>query len=103
MSTAIEIWNALGFVIPLLQARINIGVSIMKKVFVSGILAASFAVPSLSFAQSTAPVTHASLQAEIVQLQKAGYNPSQKDINYPSGIQAAEAKIAKTQSRQGVQ
>lgn len=103
MSTAIEIWNALGFVIPLLQARITIGVSIMKKVLVSSILAASFAVPASSFAQSTVPVTHASLRAEIVQLQKAGYNPSQKDINYPAGIEAAEAKIAKAQGNQGVQ
>ncbi len=70
----------------------------MKKVFVRGLLTATFFVPALSFAQSTEPVTHASLQAEIVQLQRAGYNPSQKDVNYPEKLQAAEAKIARAQT-----
>ena len=70
----------------------------MKNVLIRGFLAATVFVPALSFAQSTAPVTRASLRAEIVQLQQAGYNPSQKDVNYPEKLQAAEAKIARSRT-----
>jgi hypothetical protein len=35
------------------------------------------------------------LRAELVQLEKAGYNPARgEDPNYPADLQAAEAKVA---------
>jgi hypothetical protein len=50
----------------------------------------------MSFAQqSNAPVTHAQVRAELVQLEKAGYNPCcGKDPYYPAAIQAAVARVA---------
>ena len=65
-----------------------------KNVVIATLIAASFAAPTLSFAQASAPVTHASLIAELAQLEKAGYNPAVPDPSYPASLQAAEAKIA---------
>src|SRR5258708_28136846 len=65
------------------------------KLVQSLIVAAVFAVPAVSsFAQSNAPVTRAEVKAELVQLEKAGYQPGRDDPNYPADIQAAEAKVA---------
>jgi len=59
-------------------------------------LASALAAPAISFAQqSNAPVTRAQVRAELVQLEKAGYQPSRgNDLYYPAGIQAAEARVA---------
>jgi hypothetical protein len=48
-----------------------------------------------SFAQSSQPLTRAQVRAELVQLEKAGYNPATaNDYDYPANIQAAEARVA---------
>jgi hypothetical protein len=58
-------------------------------------LASALAVPAVSFAQqSNAPVTRAQVRAELVQLEKAGYQPGRDGPQYPDDIQAAEAKVA---------
>lgn len=57
------------------------------------IVAAALAVPASSFAESQ-PVMRAQLKAELVQLERAGYNPSMDRTTYPAQIQAAEAKVA---------
>lgn len=58
------------------------------------LIAAVFAAPIASFAQSTqAPVSRAQVRAELAQLEKAGYDPHDW-IHYPENIQAAEAKVA---------
>lgn len=58
------------------------------------IVAAAFDVPAVSsFAQSHA-VTRAQVKAELVQLERAGYNPSLDRTTYPAQIQAAEGKVA---------
>jgi type II secretory pathway pseudopilin PulG len=64
-------------------------------------LAASVALPTLAFAQNdNSPVTRAQVRAELVQLERAGYSPATgENPNYPSDIQAAEAKVASEQSR----
>jgi hypothetical protein len=46
------------------------------------------------FAQSNQPVTRAQVRAKIVQLEKAGYDPSSAPIDYPAGLEAAEARVA---------
>jgi hypothetical protein len=54
------------------------------------IVAALVAIPVASFAQSQqAPLTRAEVRAELVQLQKAGYNPSSDNTQYPRNIEAA--------------
>ena len=58
------------------------------------IVAAALAVPAVSsFAQSQS-LTRAQVKAELVQLERAGYNPSMDRTTYPAQIQAAEAKVA---------
>lgn len=59
-------------------------------------VAALVAAPALSFAQvqNNGPVTRAEVRSELIQLEKAGYNPATaNDATYPADIQAAEARV----------
>ena len=56
-------------------------------------IAALVAAPVASFAQSSQPVSRAQVQAELAQLEQAGYDPRDW-IHYPENIRAAEAKVA---------
>ncbi|KVS34694.1 DUF4148 domain-containing protein [Burkholderia cepacia] len=69
----------------------------MKSLIKAVALAALVAAPVVSFAQSQQPLTRAQVRAELVQLEKAGYNPNDW-INYPENIQAAQAKITAAQN-----
>jgi hypothetical protein len=61
----------------------------------------ALASPILSFAQSSAPVTRAEVRADLIAVEKAGYDPSiSNDANYPAGIQAAETKVAEQDNQQ---
>jgi hypothetical protein len=65
--------------------------SLIKAVAVAALIAAPFA----SYAQSNQPLTRAQVRAELVQIEKAGYNPATaNDFDYPANIQAAEARVA---------
>jgi hypothetical protein len=58
------------------------------------IVAAALALPVVAHAQETgSTVTRAQVRAELVQLEKAGYQPARNDRYYPADIQAAEAKV----------
>jgi len=58
-------------------------------------IAAMFAAPAISFAQSTSGVTRAQVRAELASVEAAGYSPGAgDDANYPVDLQAAEAKVA---------
>jgi len=63
------------------------------KVIQSLLLAAVVALPALSFAQSNQPLTRADVRAQLVQLERAGYNPNSDQAQYPKNIEAAEARI----------
>src|SRR5258708_39163519 len=64
------------------------------KVVQSLIVAAALAIPAVSsFAQSNQPVTRAEVKAQLVQLEKAGYNPAGDQTQYPANIQAAQARV----------
>jgi Domain of unknown function (DUF4148) len=64
------------------------------KNLICAILAAVLVVPAVSFAQtSNGPVTRAEVRADLVQLEKAGYQPAAKQNHYPDEIQAAEARV----------
>jgi hypothetical protein len=68
---------------------------IIMKLVQSLIVAAALAIPAVSsFAQSNQPVTRAEVKAQLVQLEKAGYQPGRNDPHYPDDIQAAEARVA---------
>lgn len=62
--------------------------------------AAVLTCPVFSFAQNTAPLTRAQVRADLARVEQAGYYPSTEDHNdYPAGIQATEAKIAREDNR----
>ncbi|MFT4069962.1 DUF4148 domain-containing protein [Paraburkholderia sp.] len=65
------------------------------KLVQSLIVAALVAAPVASFAQSQSQhaLTRAEVRAELVQLQKAGYNPASDNTQYPQNIEAAQARI----------
>jgi len=63
------------------------------KLVQSLIVAVLVAAPVASFAQSQHEITRAEVRAELVQLQKAGYNPASDNAQYPRNIEAAEARI----------
>jgi hypothetical protein len=70
-------------------------VVIMKSLIQAVAIAAVLAVPMVSFAQSNQPVTRAQVREELIQLEKAGYNPATaNDYDYPANIQAAQARVA---------
>jgi hypothetical protein len=67
----------------------------LKSLIPAVALASALAAPAVSFAQSNGPVTRAQVRAELVQLEKAGYQVGDGDhTTYPAGIQAAEARVA---------
>ncbi|ANB72179.1 hypothetical protein AYM40_07230 [Paraburkholderia phytofirmans OLGA172] len=75
----------------------------MKSLIQAVVVAAVLAAPVVSFAQqSNAPVTRAQVQAELVQLEKAGWNARDSEIHYPQAIQAAEARVAAQNDATGV-
>jgi uncharacterized protein YgbK (DUF1537 family) len=45
-------------------------------------------------AAQAAGLTRAQVRAELVQLEKAGYNAASDDTQYPQNLQTAEARIA---------
>ena len=66
----------------------------MIKAFVPAlVIATALAAPTFAFAQDNGPVTRAQVRAELVQLEKAGYNPSTDRVDYPQNIQAAQARV----------
>lgn len=67
-----------------------------NKIF-AAVLVAAFATlvaPAVSSAQSNQPLTRAEVYAQLVQIERAGYNPGHgNDTNYPTDAQAAEARV----------
>ena len=67
----------------------------MKIVLCALGVASILATPSISFSQQTSStVTREQVQMELVQLEKAGYNPVRHDRYYPKDLWAAQARIA---------
>ena len=65
----------------------------MKTLISAVVVAAALVAPVASFAQSNQPVTRAEVRAQLVQLEKAGYNPIGDHIDYPANLQAAQARV----------
>ncbi len=69
----------------------------MKSLIPAIVVATLLAAPVASFAQadpSNQPLTRAQVRADLVQLEKAGYNRLNDRQEYPRNIQAAEARVA---------
>lgn len=64
----------------------------MKTIIQVIAIAAALAAPVASFAQSTGAVSRSEVRAQLVQVERAGYNPARHDPSYPSDIQAAERR-----------
>ncbi|WP_323119225.1 DUF4148 domain-containing protein [Burkholderia alba] len=74
----------------------------MKSLIQAVAVAAAFAIPVASFAQSNAPLTRAQVRAELVQLEKAGWHPAAgSDPHYPEDIQAAQARVSAMNAQSG--
>jgi hypothetical protein len=75
----------------------------MKSLVQAVVIAAALAAPVAVFAQSNQqPVTRAQVRADMVQVEKAGFNPARSNPNeYPANIQAAEARVAAQNSAVG--
>ncbi|SIT50534.1 conserved exported hypothetical protein [Paraburkholderia piptadeniae] len=65
----------------------------MKSLIQTATVAVVLALPVASFAQTNAPVTRADARAELVQLERAGYNSASDHVHYPANLQAAQACI----------
>lgn len=65
----------------------------MKSLIEAAVIAALIAAPLAAFAQSNQPLTRAEVRAQLVEVEKAGYNPRDW-VDYPANIQAAEARVA---------
>ena len=67
----------------------------MKSLIKAVAIAAVLAAPVASFAQSSQqPVTRAEVRNELIQLERAGYNPAvSNDPYYPADVQAAVGRL----------
>ncbi|GAB7524460.1 DUF4148 domain-containing protein [Paraburkholderia sp. 2C] len=67
----------------------------MKSLIKAVAIAAVLAAPVVAFAQSNpSGLTRAQVRAELIQLEKAGYDPAMSnDATYPADIQAAERRV----------
>lgn len=74
----------------------------MKSLVQAVVIAAALVAPVAVFAQSNQPVTRAQVRADMVQVEKAGFNPARSNPNeYPANVQAAEARVAAQNSAVG--
>ncbi|MGC7404073.1 DUF4148 domain-containing protein [Pandoraea pneumonica] len=70
----------------------------MKALVSALLVSCALAAPFSAFAQSTAnnaPLTRAAVQADLVRVEQAGFQPSGSQANYPDNIQKAEAIVAR--------
>ncbi|MFM0501463.1 DUF4148 domain-containing protein [Paraburkholderia caffeinilytica] len=66
---------------------------VIKSLIIAASVAAAAVLPAVSFAQSNQPLTRADVRAQLVELQKVGYNPASDQTQYPRNIEAAEARL----------
>lgn len=74
----------------------------MKSLIKAVAIAATLAIPAVSFAQSNQPLTRAQVRQELIEINHAGYNPVTSNwAEYPENIQAAEARVAAQKAENG--
>ena len=77
----------------------------MKSLIKAVAIAAVLAAPVMSFAQSNpSGLTRAQVREELIQLEKAGYDPAMSnDATYPADIQAAERRVQQENAQAAAQ
>ena len=65
----------------------------MKSLMQAIVIAVAITAPIAAFAQESTPVSRTQVKGEIAQLEKSGYSPTGSDIDYPSSLMAAEARV----------
>jgi len=74
----------------------------MKSLICAVFTASVVAAPVVAFAQSNGPLTREQVQDEIVQLEKAGFNPANANtVDFPTNSQIAQAPMAGQDSGYG--
>lgn len=73
----------------------------MKALISAVLVSCALAAPFSAFAQSAndAPLTRAAVQADLVRVEQAGFQPGGSQIHYPDNIQHAEAIVAQENSQ----
>lgn len=66
----------------------------MKLTLATLALAATLAIPAVSFAQTQGGLTRAQVRAQLVEIEQAGWRPTSEGPTYPDRLQAAEARVA---------
>lgn len=66
----------------------------MKSIVYAVLAGTALSASAAAMAQTVAPLTRAQVRAELVALEKVGYQPGRPNDNqYPADIQAAEARL----------
>jgi hypothetical protein len=74
----------------------------MKSLIATAFAVSVLAAPAVTFAQQTnAPLTRAQVRAELVQLERAGYQPGISSPHYPEDIRAAQARVDQQKAAYG--
>ncbi|SAK51381.1 membrane protein [Caballeronia temeraria] len=67
----------------------------MKSLVFAVAAVSALSMPFTAFSQTDATLTRAQVRTELQQLEQAGYQPGRgEDVNYPTDIQAAEARVS---------
>jgi Domain of unknown function (DUF4148) len=66
---------------------------VFKTVIPAALIASFLVVPTFAFSQSNGQVTRAEVQAELAQLEQAGYLPMSDRKTYPNGVISAEQRV----------
>jgi hypothetical protein len=76
----------------------------MKSFVYAMVAASALAAPLASYAQTSGnngPVTRAEVRQDLINVERAGYNPSARSPYYPDDIQAAEQRLNAQQGQEG--
>lgn len=69
----------------------------MKSLIRILVVASALAAPAITFAQETQPLTRAQVRNELIELERAGYDPMAYD--YAKSLQDAKTNIARQHER----
>jgi len=72
-----------------------------RKFLIAAMAISAFGTYESAYAQTNEGLTRAQVRAELVAVEKAGYNPQGPQENYPQDLMAAEQRVAASHSAYG--
>ena len=72
-----------------------------KKFLIAATVISAFGGSMNASAQTNGGLTRAQVRAELVELEKAGYNPQGPQENYPQDLMAAEQRLTESRAAYG--